>query len=446
MQKERGQVVVLSVVVLMIVVALLIPAIVQYTQNESKWTLRETRTTRAFELAEAAVEQGYQQLIISTVVWTNVANGSPPAGFNFDQAYADASGGSYAIRLALDPGGGIAVTGVGRDKDQKELRAVKAIYSNGGAVINAALSAPLIDAAGKALVYWGPIVSVTSMDLKGAADTFYPRKYAGSTISGLGGPAGSRNYCNPPPPKQGPPGCPPVCEWYCDYPVPVPPVPDFTYYKRVAISQGNSCNWSPCYNTAVRPILSNTVDANCTTGGLGPKVWYFEGSPKFAGRTYFCGVLIALGNVEFTGTGATPEGYLTVTPPSAAWQEYQVDTPNGAAHPQGDTAAQDEYPGDGGYHTVKPFDFSVGGGGFNSKPVMFEGYVYGQTGFTGYGNTLIVGAVQIGTGGSLSGGFCSIFFQPQIIRTGNSSNNALSRASWQDWTGCSWTGTNPTCP
>ena len=61
-------------------------------------------------------------------------------------------------------------------------------------------------------------------------------------------------------------------------------------------------------------------------------------------------------SVGFTGTGI---GAITATPPTNAWQQYQVAAPNGTTG-FGDTSAVDEYPGDAGLHGVKPYAISTG--------------------------------------------------------------------------------------
>src|SRR5690349_19839699 len=71
--------------------------------------------------------------------------------------------------------------------------------------ITAGLNAPVIGSSGGSQVYWGPVVTQTSMSLSGNDNTNYPQKYAGTTISGSGGAAGSRQYCfNPGDPTSGP--------------------------------------------------------------------------------------------------------------------------------------------------------------------------------------------------------------------------------------------------
>src|ERR1051326_2460025 len=120
--------------------------------------------------------------------------------------------------------------------------------------ITAGLNAPVIGATGGSQVYWGPIISQTSLSLKGTTDTLYPQKYAGTFISGSGGSAGSFGpYCaNPGPPQSGPGTAGyngnTANEWFCDWPVPPPPQVNFDDYKYLAQLQGNVCANGSCYN------------------------------------------------------------------------------------------------------------------------------------------------------------------------------------------------------
>jgi hypothetical protein len=292
-----------------------------------------------------------------------------------------------------------------------------ALASADTTAITAGLNAPIIGASGGSQVYWGPIVSQSSLALSGNTNTNYPQKFAGTSISGSGGAAGSRQYCvNPGDPTSGPgtvvpPSAVPVYEWNCDVtPPPAAPQVDFAYYKYLAQLQGNACAGQACYNGGASANFSGLYDPVCSVNGQ-TKVWYFEGDVSFSGGTYICGILLSKGSVTFTGGGA---GDITLDPPSDAWQEYQVATPNGTPG-MGDSTAADEYPGDDGFNAVKPYDFKTGGGGFNGDPVSFKGYVYATTGYTAGGHTLIVGAVQFGQGAASTSGGGTIFYEPQLI-------------------------------
>jgi hypothetical protein len=272
--------------------------------------------------------------------------------------------------------------------------------------ITAGLNAPVIGATGGSQVYWGPIVSQSSLGAKGTTNTNYPQKFAGTSISGSGGSAGSRNYCvSSGTPQQGP-GPAPLYEWFCNWPVDAAPQVSFEDYRYLAQLQGNSCAGQSCLNPTSTSGINDPV---CSVNGH-PKVWFFDGDVAFSGATYFCGVLVSKGSIKFTGNGAGAN--ITAIPPASAWEEYQVATPNGTA---GDSGASDEYPGDAGLHAVKPYSFSTGGGGFNASAVTFQGYVFASTGYTGGGGTLVLGAVQFGQGAASTSGGGTIFFQPQII-------------------------------
>src|SRR5262249_37922343 len=111
MRKTSGQVI-LGAIVLLLVLAILVPALIVYVQNESKWTVKEQRTTRAFQLAESAVERGFQQVIQSTTVWASIQAGSTLSNYNFDYSYTDLPGGTYEIRVTSSGTQGAAITGI----------------------------------------------------------------------------------------------------------------------------------------------------------------------------------------------------------------------------------------------------------------------------------------------------------------------------------------------
>ena len=64
--KNRKAQVLLGVIVLLVVLAILIPTMVKYVQHEAKWSVKQGQNTNAFQLAEAAVDRGYQKIAEST--------------------------------------------------------------------------------------------------------------------------------------------------------------------------------------------------------------------------------------------------------------------------------------------------------------------------------------------------------------------------------------------
>ena len=257
----------------------------------------------------------------------------------------------------------------------------------------AALNAPLVNIGGNSDFEWGPIVSTTNMSLQGASDVHYPQKFAGGMITASGGNAGNNTYCQNGPDSDGK-------EYFCGLnPAPGYPHINFSDYRQLAQLQGNSCAGQPCLNPT---NLSGIQDSVCQVNGH-PKVWFFDGSPKFTGSTSFCGVLVSLGAVNFNGSGT---GIYTVTPPADAWKQYQVGTPNGVN--QGpDTAASNEYPGDSGFESSNTPVTLTG--------VSFNGYVYTTNGYSAAGGAIIVGAVQFGAGASSTHGGATIYFSSQSV-------------------------------
>jgi len=95
---------------------------------------QEQRTTRAFELAEAGVERGYQQLILSTTTLGQVEAGGIWPNYNFDRFYTDLPGGQYSIRLVGNPARPNHHHYRRRqDNSGNEVRAVQAVYAAPGA-------------------------------------------------------------------------------------------------------------------------------------------------------------------------------------------------------------------------------------------------------------------------------------------------------------------------
>ena len=80
MRKDKGQVLV-GVIVFLLVLAVIVPAMVLYVQNEARWSVKQQQNTNAFQLAEAAIDIGYQKVTESTSTWASiqgVMGGAPP--------------------------------------------------------------------------------------------------------------------------------------------------------------------------------------------------------------------------------------------------------------------------------------------------------------------------------------------------------------------------------
>ncbi|MEA3307696.1 MAG: hypothetical protein U9Q34_07920 [Elusimicrobiota bacterium] len=456
---RRGQMALMMVLTTLMFLLIMVPVIEKFVQNEGKWSMKNRKTSLAFNLAEAGIDRAYWKLIENTDNWNTIADGGTISGYANDTDYEDIDGGTYRINMSSgDTPREIIVIGTGKDSSSKEYRAIKVVYSKEGVV--AALQAPVISGAGNANIHWGPLMSLSSMNLSGGANELFPRKYARGAITANGIYSDRDTNPNTTGSNHGPQEDP-YTEWWSyneDPGVPDVLTPDTSYYAQLAQDQeaftGDNLYIDGNYSK------NNLQDGVCTVdlgagNGPEPKVRYITGDATFGGSKYFCGIMIVLGEVTFNSGGKNPLGSVSVDPPTDAWKEYQLNCPirdgeketgdmstwdfSNTSDAYGDTAAVDEYPGDAGYHTVSEYNFKSGrvltndtGGIGVGGPLSYNGYIYAGTGFTAGGNTKIFGSVAVGTGGAFNGGGCDIFYDDQLdIKT---INDTISRASWYEVT------------
>lgn len=397
--------VILTVVLIMAVFAILIPVIVLYVRNEANWTLKAKRQTVAFHLAEAGLDRGYWKLIENSANWTTIVGSGTIAGYNDDVVYTDVAGGSYKIKIAKVTASSISITCNAKDTSEKEFRAIQAIYSKNSIV--SPVQVPSYSASGNFTVWWGPIYSLGDLTVSGASDREYPRKMARGKID----------------PRDTDPNVPNIDasankEWwsYNSYPVPDPPIPDLAWYEAQS-------HIAPNIYYAAYTALPGVVD---TTSRIR---WFAAGGKIDAVGAYYCGYIFSMGNFSITKKG----GYTySVTPPAEAWREYVKKCPNdqGVA---GDTNEQDEYPGDGGLHTVKSYTFGTTVGGAPNKLPAFRGFLYVNGTFSGGANGLIHGAIVVPSGGGFGGGGADLFYD-ETLNVQFSSGTGGGRISWGEVT------------
>ena len=77
MKRENGQVLV-GVILIMLILAVLVPVMVLYTQNEAKWSVKQTQNMAAFQLAEGGIDRGYRKVSESTTTWAALMAGTIP--------------------------------------------------------------------------------------------------------------------------------------------------------------------------------------------------------------------------------------------------------------------------------------------------------------------------------------------------------------------------------
>jgi hypothetical protein len=135
-----------------------------------------------------------------------------------------------------------------------------------------------------------------------------------------------------------------------------------------------------------------------------------------------------MGNCTIQGDNTAGAGNYTITPHNSAWLEYQKNCPIRAgvavASIQGDTAAQDEYPGDGGLHTSKAFTFGTVTGGSSGKRISIDGFLYvGGDLICGTANAQVMyGVLVLSEQSVYTSGKLEVYYDPTIsIKTSTQS-------------------------
>ena len=372
MRQRRGQLLV-GVLILMLVLAIIVPTMVTYLQNEAKWSVKQGQNSNAFQLAEAAIDRGYQKLTESTGTWKNLqTTGASIQNFRFDKAYNDLPGGSYAIAISSGPSlESATVIGVGRDRNLKETRSLKVVFSNsvmGNAAIQAAdgvtMSGKNVD------VEWGSIISPKTVDI---GNKLHPAYYSAASVIVNGTTFGpSDSHCDSP-----------NCWWWKSYYSGVPTTPpiDFiSYQSSAAASLATGCTvGSGKSKTTLNYYTDGNVDGSCTD--LSGKTFYVTGNwTNFDGK--IVGNVIVLGNLSYqNGTLTTITNYAATVPPTAwknycnDWASYQAYDPAAVGQPACFGSINSSYQASGVTYTIGPTmkgfmyvggDLSLPNGGGNS--------------------------------------------------------------------------------
>ena len=409
MQKRKGQLLV-GAILLVAVLAIIIPVMVMYVQNEAKWSVKQGQNSNAFQLAEGALDRGYQKVIESTQSWKAVQAGQALPGMSMNTSYTDLGGGTYAVSVTSGPNlGEVTITGVGRDKMNKEVRALKAVYANqtlsdislqadGGVSMNG----------NNIEVEWGSVSSPNSISILGKT---YPSYWSAGAIDKDTNGAALFN-CDTP-----------NCWWWHSYYPNLPPTPsiDFEAYKSSAIASGND----PCGRAYYQP---GDFDENCTS--LTGKPYYIAGNwTKF--RSAIVGAVIVRGNLSFHNGGNPQVGAYAATVPPAAWKQYCNDW-----------AVYQAYDA---YANGKPACFGNINDSYRASGVIkvinpgIHGFVYVGGNFTlpngGGCSDLLHGSIIVkGIADISSNSHCRIYYDPNVAMDILTTDVNIERQSWQDTT------------
>lgn len=406
----------------MMVLLIIVPAMVSWVSQDNRASVKDRKTTTAFNIAEAGLDRAYWKLKSSTSTWSNARAGIPLAGYAFDQAYADVAGGVYRVSITSGPlADGVTVIAEGRDLQGKEKRAVQALYTN-MTIPGAIISGAGIDSSGSSISHWGPVLAMNNITLSGtAALRYYPRKLSKQAVVGTGGNPRDTNGVTPPNTDNR--------EWWSNYEVPELPVFDFAALRSSAAATGTLNCAGNVTGTHVNQLVCGSACVNCTVQNLYKDsrydkgyVWYWDNNVSISGVSGTVGTVIVRGNMSTSGTDSYNPPAVRV--PAAAWQEYQKI----------DTGASNQYPGDTGLRsTAATYDIGSCGttceGSASGSDLGYRGFVYVGGTINMTGDSDIYGAIWVQSGWS-GGGNAMVFYDdtlslPQL-------NVTLSRQSWQE--------------
>ncbi|HAF96020.1 MAG: hypothetical protein A2X34_07495 [Elusimicrobia bacterium GWC2_51_8] len=426
MEKNKGQVLV-GAIILLAVLAIIVPAMVMYIRNETKWSMKQAQNSNAFQLVEGALDRGYQKVTESTATWTAIKNGQALTGFDLSTptAYTDLDGGSYTIGITSGTETGtVVITAIARDKNLKETRALKAVYANSVMGNISIVAADGVAITGNNIqVEWGAVTSPKTVDTGGKN---HPSFWSANDIQSNGvsldtdGPGG--NNCDPG-----------TCWWWHSYQTQLPPFPAVNTegYKDLAIGPdpANPLH-DPCGNHYYQPGDWST-NCNSLVGGT----YYIAGNwTNF--KSAIIGNVIIMGNMEFkNGSQATVGSYAATVPP-VAWKQYcndwdyyldNYDAPLNAISPAVPAcfgSLNNTYRPTGLTKSINP---------------AIHGFVYVGKNLSlpngGGSDDLVHGAIVVkGTANIDSNSHCKIYYDPAVAQDILTTNYTLVRTSWQDIT------------
>lgn len=426
-QSQRGQT--LVVAIMLVTVALItVPLLVTYVQNEAKWTVKQARSNAAYHLAESGQDRAVFYLVQSTANWAAAIAGTTISGYDGDVQYSDVAGGLYTIKITSGPLSYQAtVTTKGRDSSTKEVRAIKAVYS-GAALLSGWIAQGAMDYQSTFTMYWGQVTSYTSI-AQAASPPYHPIKVSKGAIT----PWDS----SPAPPNAD------TTKSYIAYDPSLtdPPVPDFEYYRTKAKNTiapdpeligggsrgGQTAPWRGTgYFDGTAEVKFKGYTFNCSTC-----VFFLENSKaKIEGSGYMRveALIVYTQKIHIHNTGANP---YVVSVPTDAWKQYAAGTVTTPNTP--DSAAANQYPGDGGLSTVQP-TYSIPTAAFDGAAntgMSFHGFLYTYAFDCNGGNNSNVGTFMIGPGGSDISTMI-IYFDPTVAGNVHYTKSQIARASWDE--------------
>lgn len=404
LRRPDGQVLV-GVLLLLLLMTIMVPLLVLYTQREARWTEKENQSTTAFHLAEAGIEKGFRVLTTSTKTWEDLTSlGTPISGFQFDAAYADVAGGSYAVSITSGPQKRQAtVISVGRDRRGKEVRSLKVVYGQNTLDDVALHSVNGVRVGGGTVVHWGSIISNNPLVTDSRTS---PQFHTSSSID-VDANGNAPANCDSP-------GC---CQWF-SYATDIPPAPkiDINLYRSSAQATSTyystAQSWSNEVYTGGGTVF---VENNLTIGSPGIEI---------------LGNLIVTGNLS-TSSGNWGKGSATIPVPQTAWRQYCNNWSSYRSTFDGSAPAS--FPGlDSSYLSSSGLTYTPS----PSNKFAVRGFLYVGGNFSisgGGGGSYIHGAMFVqGFSTMTASSGVTLFYNEEAAANIKTTSVILSRVSWQD--------------
>lgn len=430
MKDNRGQILV-GVILMLLVLAVIVPAMVIYVQNETRWSVKQARNATAFDLADAGIEKGLRKVSESTVTWQNILNGQAQTGYILDVAYGDVAGGSYAVSISSGPSAQtVTIISVGRESSKNEARAIKAVYSNTGLGATAIRSGGTATMSGTNVqIEWGAVVSNKDLTTASSAPgRQHPQFWSAGNVLPNNTSGSTRPLCDSP-----------NCWQWHSYQTGIPPMPniDFAAYQAAANATGTSFTGPLTWPGA--PCLSDAT--SCATGNT----YYINGDLTInSPGIYVVGNLIVTGNLTLPN-GRSGQGGPTVPLPQQAWKQYGNDwafyksgAQSACSVSWNDTTPPPaSFPGLNSTYLSNPALTVT----FSDSKVIVNGFLYvggNLTAAGGAGQTKVVGAADVVGNVTLGSNNICVFSTDAAAQSLKTTNVVLTRQSWQDYPSQVW--------
>lgn len=158
---------------ILVIFMISIPAVIYMVQHEGKWTVKQKRTTGAFQAAETGIDRALWRLKENDTNWATVMGGGSIAGYTGTDIYNVFSGttntklmGQYKVRITSRAAlGEVEILSIGKDPDSNEVRAIEVVYAitPTGSIDSALNVDGILDWKPNMGVEWGPVTSYNSI-------------------------------------------------------------------------------------------------------------------------------------------------------------------------------------------------------------------------------------------------------------------------------------------